>query len=112
MGRGRSEESDKKEIKRLTREVERLNKLLRRYEKTEVQWQEHVKEEVEVEQAQKAKKERKINFSPYKLDVCTKCKGDAHIKPFGPYTFRWCADPGCNHRETMPNEIKRAGTET
>ena len=106
MARSRSEDSSKKEIKRLTREVERLNKLLRRYEKTEDQWHEHAKEEVEVEQAQKAKKERKINLSPYKLDVCTKCKGDAHIKPLGPYVFRWCTDPGCNFRETIKNELK------
>ena len=105
MARSRSEDSAKKEVKRLTREVERLNKLLRRYEKTEDQWHEHAKEEVEVEQAQKAKKERKQNLSPYKLDVCSKCKADAHIKPLGPYVFRWCADPACNHREKI-NELK------
>ena len=101
MSRSRSEDSDKKEIKRLTKEVQRLNKLLRRYEKTEGQWQEHIQEVEEVEQAQKAKKDRKQALSPYKLDVCSKCKGDAHIKPMGPYKFRWCVDPACNHRDTV-----------
>lgn len=104
MSRSRSEDTDKKEIKRLTREVERLNKLLRRYEKHEDQWQEHVKEEVEVQTAKKAKKEMKQNLSPYKLDVCAKCKGVAHQKPLGPYLFRWCTDSTCNHRDKIENE--------
>jgi hypothetical protein len=101
MGRGRSEDNDKKEIKRLTREVERLNKLLRRYEKTEDQWIEHAQEVEEIEQAERAKDARKKISSPYKLDKCSKCKGDAHIKPMGPYTFRWCCDPSCNHRDKV-----------
>jgi hypothetical protein len=101
MSRSRSEDSSKKEIKRLTREVERLNKLLRRYEKTEDQWIEHIQEEKEVEDAKKAKRERKHALSPYKIEPCTKCKGDAHIKPMGPYVFRWCTDPTCAHREKV-----------
>lgn len=89
----------KKEMDQLKRENQRLKKLLRQSDPSAVDPFED-EDEAPDTHSKKGKKAHKKDRAESGLR-CSKCKEPAEIKDLGPYQYRWCKDPKCNHRTKL-----------